>query len=180
MITRDDLLRFSKPTTFVIDRIEDDSSERTEVKIFHLTEAVSATGSIPTSEGHDMKALSTKVYVAQTDIDVALENISEKDGKLVYEGLMHLDVSKPGGRVDGNGDFVVTKPAKIWLTSTKFSRGGASLRTDRLTSLNSIINDMFKGGKAVEVGVEAAKPTVNATVKPAAEAVLEKEGKKVN
>lgn len=158
---QDLLSRFSKQTELIITLIEDDSSgdgtdgNGTQVKILHLESAVQAVGSIPTSEGQEMKVQGKKVYVAQDDIDRCLEKCEEKDGLLVYKGDMHLDVSKPSGRTV-NGQFQVTKPAKIWLTSTKFSRRGNQLRTAQGQNLSSVVNKMFGGGKVFDLASETA------------------------
>lgn len=160
---KDLLARFAKSTELAIKLIEDDSSGDgtdggTQVKILHLVQPVNAVGSIPTPDGSPMKATNSLVYVAQDDIDKMLENVEEKDGILVYKGDMHLDVSKPGGRMV-QGQFVITKPAKIWLTSIKFSRRGGQLRTSQTNNLGDMINKMFSGGKTVDLSVEAsAKP----------------------
>lgn len=154
------LARFGKFTTLIIDKIEDDSSDTTQVKILNLVEAVTATGSNPTPGGLVMSARSSQVYVAADDIDKMLEQCEEKDGKLVYRGQMHLDVSKPATRTV-NGQTIVTKPSKIWLTATKFSRRGGELRQNQSNNLNSLIDKMFAGGaaKPLDLAAEAAKAT---------------------
>lgn len=164
MLKKEDLLQFTKNVELVITLVEDDSSDKTEVKILHLANPVTATGSIPTSEGLEMKATSNKVYVAADDIAKFLQDAESKDGAIHYKGQMHLDVSKPSGRRDANGDYVITKPAKVWLTGTKFSRSGGTLRTESQQSLNTLINNMFKGKEALNLTTEqtAAKPADNA------------------
>ena len=154
-LKKEDLLKFSKNTELAIKLIEDDSSEKTTVKILHLVAAVQAVGSIPTSEGGEMRVQGAKVYVASDDIDKMLEDCNEKDGIIVYKGQMHLDVSKPNGRMV-NGQFVITKPAKIWLTGTKFARGGGQLRQDQANNLNGFIGKMFNGGKVLDLATESA------------------------
>jgi hypothetical protein len=160
---KDLLARFGKSTELAIKLIEDDSSGDgtdggTQVKILHLVQPVNAVGSIPTPDGTEMKASGAKVYVAQDDIDKMLENVDEKDGILIYKGDMHLDVSKPGGRTV-NGQFVITKPAKIWLTSVKFSRRGGQLRTSQTNNLGDMINKMFSGGKTLDLTAETTTAT---------------------
>jgi len=157
MLNKEDLLKFTKNVELAVTLVEDDSSDRTEVKVLHLANPVSATGSIPTSEGLEMKATSNKVYVAADDIAEFLKDAESKDGAIVYKGQMHLDVSKPAGRRDANGDYVITKPAKIWLTKTKFSRSGGALRTESQTSLNNLINKMFSGKGLDLTSEETAK-----------------------
>lgn len=162
MLKKEDLLQFSKNVELVINLVEDDSSDRTEVKVLHLVNPVTASGSIPTSEGLEMKATSNKVYVAADDITEFLNDAESKDGAIHYKGQMHLDVSKPAGRRDANGDYVITKPAKIWLTKTKFSRSGGQLRTDSQQSLNTLINKMFSGKPLDLTAPENAAVVANA------------------
>ena len=158
---KEDLLKFSKSTELAIKLIEDDSSagsgenEGTEVKILHLVREVQAVGSIPTADGTEMKAKGLKVYVADTNIEEMLKDLNEVDGVLVYKGPMHLDVSKPSGRTV-NGQFVITKPAKIWLTKTKFSRSGGQLRAAQTNNVNTLISKMFAGGKVLDLAAESA------------------------
>ena len=172
MLKKEDLLQFTKNVELAVTLVEDDSSDKTEVKILHLANPVTATGSIPTSEGLDMKATSNKVYVAADDIEEFLKDATSKDGAIVYKGGMHLDVSKPSGRRNADGEFVITKPVKIWLTKTKFSRSGGSLRTEAQTSLNTLVNNMFKG-KALDLTVDGGTNAKPAT--PAAPAAGEKQ-----
>lgn len=159
------LLKFQKSTEFAVKLIEDDSSEQTVVKVLHLVAPISAVGSIPAPGGGEMKATGAKIYVANEDWDKFKEQAEEKDGVVIYNGDMHLDVSKPNGRMV-DGEFVITKPAKIWLTSTKFSRTGGQLRREQRNGLNTMINKMFSGegyNMAEEGGAaQAAKtePTV--------------------
>jgi len=150
---KEDLLKFSKSTELAIKLIEDDSSggtadtEGTEVKILHLVKEVLAVGSNPTPDGGEMRVKGTKVYVASDNIDEMLKDLVEQDGILVYKGPMHLDVSKPSGRVNAqSGQFEVTKPAKIWLTKTKFSRNGGQLRNQQREKLSSFTSTFFGKG----------------------------------
>ena len=169
-IQKKDLLKFSRSTELAVKLVEDDSSENTEVKILHLVNPVTATGSVPTPDGKEMKVTAAKVYVAADNIEEMLKDTEEKDGILVYKGTMHLDVSKPSGRTQ-NGEFVITKPAKIWLTKVKYSKTGGNLRKDQTNSLNDMINKMFGGSQPVnldEAQVQAEpegkkKPEVVAT-----------------
>jgi hypothetical protein len=162
-LTREDLMKFSKSTELGITLIEDDSSGSgdqnddagTEVKILHLQTEVTAVGSIPTPDGGEMRAKGKKVYVAGPNIDKMLEGLTEKDGVLVYNGPMHLDVSKPRIRMN-NGQATVTRPSRIFLTAVKFSRGGTQLRQEQATQLNSLINTMFGGGKTLDLASESA------------------------
>lgn len=167
--TRENLQRFIKSTGLVISVIEDDSSADTEVKILFLAEPVNAVGSNPTPEGKEMRVSGSKVYVAAEDIDKMLEGLTEKDGKLVYNGSMHLDVSKPKIR-NVNGVPTVTAAAKIWLTSTKFSRRGAALQQQQRNDLSNVINKFFAGG-TVDL---AAETVVTAEAEPAKEEVKAK------
>lgn len=158
MLNKEDLLKFTKNVELRVVQIEDDSSDRTEVKILHLENAITATGSIPTPEGKEMKVISNKLYIAADDIEEFLKDAESKDGAIVYKGSMHLDVSKPQGRNDANGDYVITKPAKVWLTKTKFSRSGGNLRAKAQTSLSTLINNMFSS-KPLDLTVDAAANT---------------------
>lgn len=167
-LTREDLLEFSKATGLVITLIEDDSSDTTEVKILHLADPVQATGSIPTPEGLEMKVKGNKVWVASDDIDKMLAGCKKENGKLVYKGNMHLDVSKPLGRTNNAGEYEIFKPARIWLTSTKFSRGGSALRQTSRTKLQDVIKNMWSGGKVIDL---TADTTANVAKKPEAEVV---------
>lgn len=150
MLKKEDLLKFTKNVELLISLVEDDSSDRTEVKVLHLVNPVTATGSIPTPEGKDMRLIGNKVYVAADDITAFLADADDKDGTIVYKGQMHLDVSKPNGRRNQEGEYVITKPAKIWLTKTKFSRSGGQLRAEGQTSLNNVISKMF-GDKPLDL-----------------------------
>jgi hypothetical protein len=165
---KEDLLKFSKSTELGIKLIEDDSSagsdgnEGTEVKILHLTKEIQAVGSIPTPDGGEMKAKGTKVYVADSNIEEMLKDLTEVDGVLVYKGPMHLDVSKPSGRTV-NGQFTITKPAKIWLTKTKYSRSGGQLRQAQTNNINNLINKMFAGGAVLDLAAESATASGDTT-----------------
>lgn len=156
--TRENLQKFIKSTGLVIDVIEDDSSADTEVKILFLANPVNAVGSNPTPEGKEMRVTGSKVYVAAEDIDKMLEGLTEKDGKLVYNGSMHLDVSKPKVRTV-NGQAQVTAAAKIWLTATKFNRRGAALQTKQRNDLSSVINSFFGNG-VVDLAAETVTTAV--------------------
>lgn len=171
-LKKEDLLKFSKRVEFGVKLIEDDSSggeNGTEVKILHLANTITAEGSIPTPEGGVMKVTGNKIYVAADNIDKMLEGMEEKDGVLVYTGDMHLDVSKPKGRMQ-NGTMVITTPAKIWLTKTKFSRSGGNLATQQRASLGDVINKLFSGGKTLDLTAETASTNV-----PAGQAATEPE-----
>lgn len=145
--TRQDLMKFAKLVSFTILSVEDDSSDTSEVKILTLSEPVNATSSTTAGDQATVMSLrSNQVYVARENIDELLKGCVEKDGKIVYEGDMHLDVSKPSGRII-QGQYQVTKPSRIWLTKTKFSRLGNSSRQQQQTSFNSMITNMFGGGK---------------------------------
>lgn len=155
-----DLLKFIKAVEFVVTSIEDDSSGATAtnptgtvVKILHLAQPITAVGSNPTPGGQVMKATDTKIHVAADNWKKFLEQAEEKDGVIHYKGDMHLDVSKPDGR-NVNGKLVVTKPAKIWLTSVKFSRSGGQLNQSRVNNLNTMIDDMFKGNQPFDLSAQ--------------------------
>jgi len=151
--TRENLKKFIKSTGLVIDVIEDDSSADTEVKILLLAEPVNAVGSNPTPEGKEMRVTGRKVYVAAEDVDKMLDGLTEQDGKLVYNGPMHLDVSKPKIRTV-NGQPQVTAAAKIWLTATKFSRRGVALQQQRTNDLTTMLNSFFGSG-VVDLAAES-------------------------
>lgn len=153
-----DLLKFVKKTEFAVKLIEDESSKAqdgstTVVKVLHLVNAVNAEGSIPTPDGKTMKVSGNKVYVAADNYDTFLQQAEVKDDVIVYTGDMHLDVSKPSGRTV-NGEFVVTKPARIWLTATKFSRSGGQLSQQRTQNLNGLISKLFAGDKPLDLTAE--------------------------
>ena len=164
-IKKEDLLKFVKSTVLSIKVIEDDSGEDTEVKVLHLTAPVNAIGSNVTSGGLEMKVQGSKVYVAAEDIEKMLDHTEEKDGILIYKGPMHLDVSKPNGRMQ-NGEFVITKPSKIWLTATKFSKRGGSLRRGQTESLNGMVNKMFSGAKPLDLSAETVEAATAPTITP--------------
>lgn len=157
--TRDDLKKFIKSTGLVINGIEDDSSADTEVKILLLAEPVNAVGSNPTGDGKEMRVSGSKVYVAAEDVEKMLDGLSEQDGKLVYNGPMHLDVSKPKIR-NVNGTPTITAAAKIWLTATKFSRRGAALQTQQRNDLGTMINNFFGNGVVNLAAESIATPVV--------------------
>lgn len=172
--TREDLKKFTKSTGLVISVIEDDSSADTEVKILLLAEPVNAVGSNPTPDGKEMRVTGSKVYVAAEDVEKMLDGLTEQDGKLVYNGPMHLDVSKPKIRTV-NGQAQITAAAKIWLTATKFSRRGAALQTQQRNDLGTIVNNFFGNGVvnlaaesvATPVAGQAEEGEKKQTVKPA-------------
>lgn len=154
------LLKFTKATEFAVKMIEDDSSGAsatnptgTTVKILHLTAPVTAVGSNPAPSGQEMRVTGVKVHVAADNWAKFLEQAEEKDGVIYYKGDMHLDVSKPDGRMV-NGQFTVTKPAKIWLTSIKFSKSGGALQQGRVNTLNNLIDNMFKGNQPLDLTVD--------------------------
>lgn len=168
-IKREDLLKFSKSVELAVTLIEDDSSggeNGNEVKILHLANDVTAVSSLPTSEGKEMKLKGNKVYVGSDNIDEFLKDCVEQDNVLIYKGPMHLDVSKPGGRMV-NGVFQVTKAAKIWLTKTKFSRFGGSSRQDQQKGLSNMINTMFSGGVVELTAATAMVATTPVKAEPA-------------
>lgn len=159
-IKQEDLLQFIKATEFVVLSVEDDSSgatvnnpNGTVVKILHLAQPITAVGSNPSPSGHVMKATDAKVHVAADNWTKFLEQAEVKDGTIHYKGDMHLDVSKPDGR-NVNGKLVITKPAKIWLTSVKFSRSGGQLNQSRVNNLNTMIDDMFAGNQPFNLAVQ--------------------------
>ena len=156
-LKKEDLLKFVKQNELQIKQIEDDSSSDTEVKVLHLVNPVQAVGSNPTPDGQPMRVKSLEVYVAGENIEEMLKDCDEKDGILIYKGGMHLDVSKPSGRMV-NGQFAVTKPSKIWLTKVKFSRSGGQLRQQQQNQLGNMISNMFSGGKVLDLQSEAQEP----------------------
>lgn len=160
-----DLLEFSKSTELFVTLIEDESSGATPnnptgtiVKVLHLQSPVNAVGSIPAPGGAEMRVSGAKVYVAADNWKKFLEAANKKDNIIHYKGDMHLDVSKPDGRTV-NGQFVITKPAKIWLTAVKFSRSGGALTTQRVNTLNNLIDGMFAGNKTFNIPTETAVAT---------------------
>jgi hypothetical protein len=175
---QDLLSRFSKSTELAITLIEDDSSEGTQVKILHLAAPVNAVGSNPTSEGHEMKVTGGKVNVAAEDIDKFLENVKEQDNILLYKGPMHLDVSKPSGRMV-NGQYTITKPAKIWLTATKFSKRGNKLRQEQTQNFQSLVNKMFAGGKTFDLASETASANLEKELNAEGEKKDDKDAKNI-
>lgn len=166
MATREDLLEFSKKTSLSVVDIDDDSSggeEGVEVKILNLSEPVAATASIPAPDGTVIRLRDNRVWVVAGDIDEFLKNAVKKDGLLVYSGPMHLDVSKPAGRMVG-GNYTITKPAKIWLRVAKFSRSGNTQRLEGQKHLGTAIKNMFGSGvfdMTVPANAGAATPVVN-------------------
>lgn len=138
-ITNEDLLKFSKSTELVIEFIEDDSSDGTQVKILNLKNAVKAVSSLPGPNGEEMKVESKKVYVAADDIKKFMDQANIVDGTPVYKGDMHLDVSKPITRSQ-NGVVTVVRMPKIWLRSVKFSRAGTNLQQQRLVSVHLVLS----------------------------------------
>lgn len=160
-IERKDLLKFSRLTELAVKSVDDESSESNEVKLLVLEKPITAVGSIPATgpngEQIQMKMSASEVYVGADNIEDFMKNTEEKDGILLYKGPMHLDVSKPSGRMV-NEKFQITKPAKIWLTKVKFSRFGGKSRQDQQANLSTAIATMFGGGT-----FESAKATTDVT-----------------
>jgi len=170
----EDLMQFSKSTELIVTLIEDESTGATPqnptgtvVKVLHLQAPVNAVGSIPAPGGGEMRVSGAKVYVASENWKKFLADANKKDNVIYYKGDMHLDVSKPNGRTV-NGQFVVTKPAKIWLTAIKFSKSGGALSQDRVNTLNNLIDGMFAGNKTFNLATETAGVATGAPVTGAA------------
>ncbi len=159
-IKPEDLKKLSKSTELIIKLIEDDSSTGTTVKMLHLVKEVTAVGSIPIRENGEIpRAKSNVVYVAAENIDEFMKNANydEKEGLIIYNGPMHLDIGKPKTRVNQTtGELTVTAPAKIWLTAVKFSRRGTALQQNSTQQRDAFIAKFFGGGKIVDVGGEAS------------------------
>lgn len=170
MIKKEDLLQFTRATELVITQVDDESSDQTEVKILRLAQPITATGSNPTPTGGKMQLISNEVWVAADDIDEFLQGAVVENGQLKYKGPMHLDVSKPNGRTNANGEYVITKPAKVWLTKVKFSRSGGQLRTKAATSLDGLIANMFAGKPLDLTSPDNAFKVGNAFEQPAPDA----------
>lgn len=152
-IKKEDLLGLVKAVEFKVVKIEDDSSrddvtgELREVKIMTVTEAVTASSSVP-FQGKPLNMKDNRIYVAQENITAMLEGMSKNDdGTLDYKGTMFLDVSKPSGRINNRtGQYEILKPAKIWLTQVKFSKLGNTSRVAAQTGLQTAVSQLFAGG----------------------------------
>jgi hypothetical protein len=158
-VTREKLSKFIKQTEIIISSVEEDNSETSKIFKLTLAQPVRAEGSNVTPDGQKMVIPDAKeVFVHESDHDAFMADCEEGEGDtLVYRGSLKLDVSKPNGRTV-NGAFVVTKPAKAWLTSVAFSKRGGTLRTDRQNNLNQAIKQIF-GGAADNI---AGTPIVSA------------------
>jgi hypothetical protein len=146
-LQENDLKKFIKKTDLVISAVEDDSSENTQILKLTLAEKVpSIKGSNPTDQGQDMVLREVEtVYIAGDDDIEAFKkdaDLDEASGIISYKGPMKLDVSKPNGRFVNNV-FVITKPAKAWLTSVGFNKRGAGLRSDRQSGLSAAVAKFF-------------------------------------
>lgn len=150
------LEKYQPKVTLVIKGVVDDSSvgpdgeEGTPMKILTLEEQITATGSIPTAKGVPPTIKSLTVHCAGDDLAVLAAGLSEKDGKLVYNGTLKLDVSRPkfGRR---NGQIVPVAPSRIWLTSTSFARKGRQLSQDNRQKVQSQVDSLFANSEAVDM-----------------------------
>lgn len=181
MLNKESLLKFVTLTELAILKVEDESSENTDMYVLHLADKIGATSSIPAPNGQPMKVTDNKVFVGGENIEKFMADCTEKDGVLIYKGKMHLDVSKPSIR-DVNGEPTVTKPARIWLTAVKFSRSGGQLRNQRQQTLNNVINGLFANGNGIdltsEIKLPEATPPVVEEVKKVEPEVVANKGQK--
>lgn len=150
------LEKYQPRTSLTISSVTDDSSvgpdgeEGTPLKILHLTEQFTGQGSIPAANGNLPMIKSDKIYCAGDDLQLLAVGIKEKDGKVVYEGILKVDVSRPkyGRR---NGVVTIIAPARLWLTSTSFARKGRQLSADNRRAIQSKTDELFKDNKAVDM-----------------------------
>lgn len=163
-ITLTDLSKFIKQTGFVIEAMEDDSSENVKLVKLTLAQEVSAVGSNPTDQGMDMKLKGKTVIVQgaldgsepESDFNKMLEGCEEKNGALHYSGPLKLDVSKPKVRFV-NGEPTVTQAPRLWLVSVSFSKRGGGLRQQQRKGLSDVLTQFFGAPKQEEETKEPAK-----------------------
>lgn len=171
-MTRDDLLSLVKKVTFVVTSIEDDTSigrdgEKIINKILTLQEPIQATSSTGVGDkGLPITIKDSKVHMNERDLEEFLEGCRKEGDVVVYEGGLHLDVSRP--KVDRTTGAVRT-PARIWVTSIKFNKLGNQTRTEQQKNYNTLIADMFGAGKVVDMTAGAATTTPPPTPPPPAD-----------
>lgn len=165
--------KFIKQTTLIIDSVEDDSSENTQMLKLNLKEVIpQIKGSNVVGEtGMDLIVREvTSLLVAGDDVEKFWENCEQEGDILKYTGPMKLDVSKPNGRVNNRtGEFEMTKPARAWLTVTAFNRKGAGLIADKQKALGEALVKLFGGNQtAAAAAVTTAKTITPVSAAPAA------------
>jgi len=154
-----DLLGFIKTTDLIVLKVEDDSSQDTQMKILHLQNEVVAVGSNTLPDGSMMRMKTKTVLIAADNIDEFMKDAEfEGDGDnrvLIYKGQMHLDISKPKTRTDAtSGSTIVTQPPRVFLTKVKFNRAGIKLRQNQVDGNRAALLTFFGGNKIAEVGTE--------------------------
>jgi hypothetical protein len=171
------LEKYQPKTTLSIKSVQDDSSvgpegeEGTQLKVLHLTEQFTGTGSIPTNKGILPTIKSDKIYCAGEDLALLAVGIQERDGKLFYDGVLKVDVSRPkyGRR---NGVIAIIAPSRLWLTSVSFARKGRQLSQANRLKIQSETDKLFDSSVAVDMDAymkdleEKVKKERNALTKP--------------
>lgn len=160
------LKKFIKTSELIIDSVEnDDSPTQKMLKITLKNKLASVTGSNVTPDGDPMTVKNvTTVFVATEETIAEFVNgLEEVDNTLIYKGDLKLDVSKPAGRFDREGNFEVTKPARVWLTKVNFNRMGGELVQKNRDGLKSVMAKLFSAGEtlanlALENEPPATKP----------------------
>lgn len=146
------LKKFIKTNELIIDTVEkDDSPTQKMLKITLKRKLPSVTGSNVTPDGDPMTLKNVDVvYVATEEtIEEFVNGLDEVDGTLVYKGDLKLDVSKPAGRYNRDGEYEVTKPAKVWLTKVNFNRMGGELVQKNRDGLKSVMAKLFSAGETL-------------------------------
>lgn len=169
------LSKYVKKAKLVITSVVDDSSEENSTAKLELEEPVTTTGSQVTAEtGTPIGVTNATIcYIngsiaavedgTDTESDLAqfMKHVREEDGKLVYEGPLKFDVSRPKFAFR-NGVASVLSPAKLWLVSVAFNKRGIALRRERITSIAAEVQKLMGGPAAAPAA--ATKPATEPKV----------------
>lgn len=140
-----------KKATLVIIGIEEENTTNTQVLRIELGEEVTATGSIPLSDGTNPKRTDKFVFIGQpndqnegaiskfmAELPADFEDQLAKGDGVKVETTLKMDVAKPKVR---NGKVV--KGPQIWLTEARFANGAATLINSTRESNNNTILKLF-------------------------------------
>jgi hypothetical protein len=135
------VLRILRIETDIVGVHEDNVTPRKVHRLILSEPIPEVRGSVPMPDG------SLNVMHNVTEVHLVDDNVKHvKDFRLNnYGGMklrlveLHLDISRPQGRMMGD-EFVITKPAKVWITHIPFARIGQISRQ----SLNSLVNKITK------------------------------------
>lgn len=171
--------KFVKTTELKITAIENDSSEETAMIKVSLFDNITAKGSNMFAN-KEMQKTDNMLYVAGDDVELFKkglvvdeqgEPVVDSDGCISYKGDLKLDVAKPKGRLV-DGEFQVTKPMRIFLTSVSFAKKGDAFRSENNQKRQNALLELFGGGAPDPNKVDGGKP---APVKEPTQVVADKQ-----